>query len=459
MVSAAPSAVVGPLRHARGTTCRRSRERRRGPQRTLDRLLSVVLLVFVGVTQEAISHVAAQEPPQDMAARVATLRTQLDDERLTVRIAAERELLALGPEALPFLDPVRSDVPSDTVDRLVRIRTVLEQAQAERLRQPSLVTLRGEFTLTEALEGIRDQTGNDFEPLRDDGSKAEIALDAVGYWQAIGELLTRFPAWQLDPLRGGDKLRLAPVESDAANSIPVSISGPFRIEILRVALSKDFARPPLGDLDLVLRVRWEPRLAPLSVLLDLEELEVKAAATRLGSRAGTPRIESIVTGNRGWVDCDLSLDVPPRTAEHLDRLAGALTVTLPTPAVEFRFDKLTESRQVAKRTGSTVVTLERSERQEELDAVLIRVRFDEAAGSLESHRTWIYDSPARLVDAMGNETPFFTYETTLRREDEVGIRYLFPKRDDFGSLVFAYRVPSAILAIPVTYEFERVPLP
>lgn len=415
----------------------------------------------VGVPASEGSAISAAqlEKEAELRERVNMLRRQLDDDRLTARIAAEQELIEIGPVALAYLDPVRNDAAPETMDRLMRIRTSLEKALADQLGQPSVVKLSGKLTLTACLQKIREQTGNDFEPFQDSGAAIEFSELELPYWQAIDQLLQKFPEWQLDPLRGGPKLRLLKVEEGKVAKYPATIAGPFRIEVLRVSTVQDFGNSALDALEITLRVRWEPRLQPLSVLHELSELDVTCGEFQLTSRAGVERTEAIVHGTPGWVDEIYVVDRPARESTAVQSLVSGLTITVPTPPVEFRFDDLVNAQQAVRRTGSTVVTLERVERGEDLEHVRIRVRFDDSAGSLESHRSWIFDSPAVLVDSKGNATKFFTYETTLRREDEVGIVYMFPSSADLGSLSFSYRVPSAILKIPVSFELTEIPLP
>ena len=68
--------------------------------------------------------------PAELKATVLRLVKQLDDSQLVKREAAEKELIALGADALTLLPAVTKQTPAEVKDRLARIRRALESAAA-----------------------------------------------------------------------------------------------------------------------------------------------------------------------------------------------------------------------------------------------------------------------------------------------------------------------------------------
>ncbi|MEZ6107638.1 MAG: hypothetical protein R3B96_16350 [Pirellulaceae bacterium] len=399
----------------------------------------------------------AEERDEVLAAKVAELRRQLDDDQVVNRVSAEQELLELGPAVLPYLEPANSSLSSEQFDRLNRIRQRLEKMAAESQSRPSRVTLTGAFTLDEALQAIEKQTGNVSQPSGSTAAAVRLELDDVTFWEAIGELEQAFTDTRLDPYRQGEMLRWTPREQ--AELMPSSHSGPFRFDVVRMEVARDFVNPALSGISVTLRVRWEPRLQPISVSQDLESLSVTAGDEVLASAARSPRLESLINGNPGSIDLTYVIRPPTQRVDKLTDWIGSLTFTIPSTRMPFEFDELTTRGQQESRTGSTVVAIAQASPRDELFGVEVRIRFDESAGSLESHRGWIFKSPVRLVDADGKKLNYFTYETTLRTENEVGVLYLFPLPESTEDLKLIYEVPSAILRVPVSFTIPELKLP
>jgi hypothetical protein len=87
------------------------------------------------------------------------------------------------------------------------------------------------------------------------------------------------------------------------------------------------------------------------------------------------------------------------------------------------------------------------------------VRFDEAANALESHRGWIYNNQAFLLDADGNKVEHAGFETTRQTLNEVGLAFKFPLDKDLAQYRFVYQSPAAIVQMPVEFELKDIALP
>lgn len=411
-------------------------------------------------TQEATpaETSATDSEQQELAERVAQLRFQLDSDSLVERVDAEQALLSIGPAALPHLEPATNSLPRESFDRLSKVRQRLEQMAAEQQTRASRCTLKGMFTLEQALAEIQKQTGNAFQETPLGATPVAIDLSDVSYWEAIAELERLFTDAQVDPYRAGDRLRWAERTKETPAAV-VNQSGPFRFEVLRVESVKDLVNPSLSGITVTVRVRWEPRMRPISVTQDLKSLAATAGEQNLGASANADSFETLINGNPGSVDLQFVLETPTVRVDTLRDLIGSLSFTIPTPSMPFRFSGLEGSERQEARTGSTTVAMVRAAPRQQTYGVEVRIRFDEAAGSLESHRGWIFDCPVNLIDSTGKKVAYFTYETTLRTENEVGILYMFPLPESTEDLSLVFEAPSAILRVPVNFSFPSLELP
>ncbi len=387
--------------------------------------------------------------------------SELDADSLAVRRQASQRLIDLGPELLRDLPPNRSTDSPERSEALIRIRRDLEVQLAEQMKRPSRVSLNGEMTLWEALQSIEEQTQNGFDKLNTETEPQVLDLEDVTYWDAISELLRKFPQFRLHPFRSlPGKLQLMLVPPDFSTTPPLHAGGVFLFEPMRVESTSDLTNPMLDTTAVMIRMRWEPRLRPLSIVHDLTRLQGTTDLEHvLKSDRGQERLETPVQSGMGWVDFRATLQKADRSDQWVEELQGSLRVTLPAVETSFQFKDLKLEQPIEQRTGKTVVTLMGTRKVNQLQSIQLRIRFDESTGSLESHRQWLFESPAILIDSDGNAVEYFTFETTLQKSDEVGISYLFGIDGDLADHVFEYRAPSAILTIEQDWAIQKLELP
>ena len=387
--------------------------------------------------------------------------SELDADSLAVRRQASQRLIDLGPGLLRDLPPNRSTDSPERSEALIRIRRDLEVQLAEQMKRPSRVSLNGEMTLWEALQSIEEQTQNGFDNLNTETEPQVLDLEDVTYWDAISELLRKFPQFRLHPFRSlPGKLQLMLVPPDFSTTPPLHAGGVFLFEPMRVESTSDLTNPMLDTTAVMIRMRWEPRLRPLSIVHDLTRLQGTTDLEHvLKSDRGQERLETPVQSGMGWVDFRATLQKADRSDQWVEELQGSLRVTLPAVETSFQFKDLKLEQPIEQRTGKTVVTLMGTRKVNQLQSIQLRIRFDESTGSLESHRQWLFESPAILIDSDGNAVEYFTFETTLQKSDEVGISYLFGIDGDLADHVFEYRAPSAILTIEQDWAIQKLELP
>lgn len=131
-------------------------------------------------------------PPQDdLGKRVRALVEQFQADEIQAVDDAMAGLIALGP---PALEAIRQEHKKSAGDARLRLEEVLRKIErnvkrGRALGTPVLVTLDAkEKPLPEALEEIRKATGQPlvFEDLPAD--KVTLALDKVGFWEALDRL-------------------------------------------------------------------------------------------------------------------------------------------------------------------------------------------------------------------------------------------------------------------------------
>lgn len=403
----------------------------------------------------------------DVAAQVRRLVLQLDDDSSAKRQAAEEELLKLGPRVLDVLPPVRTNTSAEVKVRLQRIRTALEKASAEAASLPSLVTLEGTMPLTAALAAIEKQTGNKFADFRPRFNQQKtdpmvtVAWSKVTFWQALDDLLDQAELTVYN--FGGEPGTLALIARDAAErkrSGRATYSGLFRFEGVRIQSMRDLRTPENDSLRYTLEVAWEPRLAP--IVLQLSLAEIKAAdgdGNPLTVADRRSQLEIPVESSIPATELIVPLELPRRTVQEIATLNGQIAALLPGRVESFEFSGLEAAKTAEQQKAGAIVTLEPIRKNGEVYEVRVRLKFDKAANALESHRGWVLNNVAYMLDAKGQRLDHLGLEQTRQDVNEVGVAYLFDCEDGLKGCKFVYKTPSMIIRLPVSYELKKIELP
>lgn len=406
------------------------------------------------------------------AADVAALVRALDSAELQERTAAERKLEELGPGVLKQLPAFDDDqLSAEAAGRVKRLRQKLLRAQALRAAEPTIVTLTAkDQSLAELLAEISKQTGNPIKDHREafgqviEPRKLSVAFEKRPFWQALDEVLDEA---QLTVYAYSGDEGLAIVNRPAGGgprAARASYGGAFRLEPKRLEAVRDLTGAEQGGLRLILEIAWEPRLQPFALLMPLEELKVE---TELGLATLTnPEAEPETIVRRGTTaaELDILFNLPPREARHLTKVTGQVTVIVPGPLEEFRFRELPiaaagkRPQSVVQTQAGTTVTLESLRPNDDLWEMNLRIKFEAPSAALESHRGWMLNNEALMIDSQGQEIRSFGIEQTLQAE-EIGLKYLFELPDGAEGMTFVYRTPLVVLELPVQYEFKDLPLP
>ena len=432
-------------------------------------LIAVILVAPLVVGQtESDSATDAQDMPEI----VRRLAQQLDANQLADRENAERELVKLGPRAIPHLPVVRRRMPAEMKIRLERIRARLEELEVLSSTQASKVTLKGTWPLSEVIEQLESQTGNRLVDYRnrfgESQSDSEISLDVQNeeFWLVVSEIFTqanlKIYSFSGTPNTLAFTAR-APNEQALLGS--VDTSGLFRFEAIRLQASRDLRDSGQrdsgqGDLRVFTEIVWEPRVSPVSIThaadnvraVDEQGIEISPADSQPGRQLS---VQSTV----GSSELELRLELPERSTARIASLKGRIEALLPGRVETFRFDQIGQSRNAEQQKGDATVILRSVRKNGPVHEVRLLVRFDQASGALESQRNWIFGNEAYLLSPDGNQIDHDGLESTDQRINEMGLSYKFVVQSDLKDHSFVYKTPSTVVRLPVEFEFKNLPLP
>ena len=203
---------------------------------------------------------------------------------------------------------------------------------------------------------------------------------------------------------------------------------------------------------------WEPRVLPIQIRQDLEDVELTTDNGETLSVASTGTIQLPVQPGVASVDIRLPLSLPSRDAKEIKSLKGRFTALVPGGDVTFEFTNLA-ARNVSQRKAGITVVLDQVFRNDGVQQINVILRLDQAGEALQSHLDWVENNVVRLVDPNGNVADEPGYEKYRERDSEVGYSYIFPIEEDLDGWKLIYTTPAGIAEVPVEYEVENIALP
>ncbi|MCA9226432.1 MAG: hypothetical protein KDA47_12500 [Planctomycetales bacterium] len=411
----------------------------------------------------ALSLVAQAEPAaqSDLAPQVRRLVRQLDDPSLANREAAEQALIDLGPEVIGLLPQVTRQTSAEVKERLGRVSRALETKAAKAASEPTRVTLSGEMTLAEAMRELEKQTGNKAEGFEKRSMKVTTDFDNVTYWEALDQLLDQ-AGMSINQYGGiNNTLTLAARPEEQRDRYRSdAYAGLFRVEATRVEAVRDLRNPNVTGMRVHLETMWEPRMTPISISQPLKQVTATGDdGDELGVSNQQGEMSAAARADIASVEFDLPLPLPDRSVKEIASLKGTLTALVPGRVEAFEFTDLAEADNVEQRKAGVTVVLERMRRNNDVYEVRVRVRFDEANNALESHRGWVYNNEAYVLDADGNKVENAGLQAYQQSQNEVGVAYLFVLEGGPKGCKFVYHTPALIVRMEVPYELKSIPLP
>jgi len=428
------------------------------------------------LTASLVGWVGGAPPESDdrreLRATVVQLLERLDSNTRQQRVAAQQQLLELGPRVLPLLPATESLRTAGVRESVRRIRLRLERIKAARSVESSVVTLSGRQTLAAAARQIAEQTGNSIEyEIAPDAVERQFAFDLreQKFWPAV-DALNRQASLRYAEQQPADRLileHLADSRQTPQDQVAAVYSQAFRLSVRSAQRRQLFGDADHDLLRVRLSVLAEPRLRPLFVKYAGDDLKARAAmGTRLEPLSPQARQELPLGSGGGPILIQADFKVPAAIDLTMVELRGLLSVQTAAAAESFEFSDLPDSTNVSRRNGGVTVVLRTAEfQQQRTDSRQARLRvsisYDTGGPAFESHRNWVLHNRAVLQTSDGSLIrPTLPTTTLLQTDGAVLVEYTFEqlaaKPEDY---VFVYSAPTLIVNVPLEFEFPRIPIP
>jgi hypothetical protein len=407
--------------------------------------------------------------------RVLQLVDRLDAGTKQSQDAAQASLIKLGPKVLPLLPDAATAKNPERKQRLEKIRATLKDMEPDLTTAASKVTIKGKgIRLSEALQQLQKQSGNAITDLREqlgaEVTNPAIDLDIEGktFFEALdaitrkGEVTSTYATGDgsIGIMAGG--AMDAPAGSPAPKKVEpmVQYIGPFRVEFKGLSLNRDYTTGATTG-NIQLEAAWEPRLRPMLLKLDYENLKIlddrkKEVAPQVNMEAN----EVVVRPENPSSEINLNIAAPERDAKKLASLKVKAELTIPAGMKTFKFPSLAE-KNVTSKQGDVSLTLEETEIDEQVWKVNVTLAYPGEGPAFESYRQGLFNNRLWLQRADGSRFEHNGgFSNTASDGGKLGFEYLFVdapgKPADYQ---FIYESPSKVITIPLEFEFKDIPLP
>lgn len=427
---------------------------------------------------------------------------RLDADRRTDRLAAEKELLRMGPVVLKWLPEPESLGSRSTVEAVRRVRVQLERQQAERSVEAGRLAIGESPTLKELIPRIVRETGNIV--IADDLAAEVLAKtlrlpERPTFWTLLEALRDQH---SLIGKLEGSPVRVRLLSRSSAMSDECLLRSELasaQSKAFRVALRSAKPRAIAGEsvdslMRLEMEVASEPRLRPLFLKCAASDLRVTSRSAASNSATVkneatakderwlpfAPETKLELTFGQGGRQLVLPLDfrLPELARRDVVSLSGRMFVQTAAAEVPIEFPAGAESRGVSRRKGGVTVKVlnwlaENVGAKHSLE-VTASVTYDTGGPAFESHRSWMLFNIAGLVRAgmMATEKPLQPAEATslvmLKPNDietdaqpdgSIAVVYRFLELPlPASEYRFRYVAPTLILDVPVEFEMREVRL-
>ena len=444
---------------------------------------SVIRWSFIGlaaciclVAPIAAARAAAQgDGDAAVRDRVLQLVDRLDSGTKESQDAAQASLIKLGPKILPLLPDAATAKTPERKQRLEKVRAKLKEMEPDVTTAATKITIKSKgIRLSEALQQLQKQSGNAISDMREqlgaDVTNPAIDLDIENknFFEAL-DLITRLGEVTTTYATGDGTIGImagAAMDSPAGTPAPKKVEpmrqyiGPFLVEMKQLSLNRDFGTGA-GTGNIQLEVAWEPRLRPMLLKLDYENLKIlddrkKVVAPQVNMESN----EVVVRPENPSSEINLNIAAPDRDAKKLSSLKLKAELTIPAGMKTFRFPSLAE-KNVTSKQGDVSLTLEETEVDEQVWKVNVTLTYPGEGPAFESYRQGLFNNRLWLQRADGSRFEHNGgYSNTASDGGKLGFEYLFVdapgKPADYQ---FVYESPSKVITIPLEFEFKDIPLP
>ncbi len=325
-----------------------------------------------------------------------------------------------------------------------------------------------QLPLAKILDNLKDKTGIRVENQPGEGER-KLSLDLKGttFWQAVDALASAAQA-RVSILP--TQKRIVLVKRPAQGKLFVSHSGPFRVALKRISVSRDLesgSHKATGFFE----VAWEPALQPLYLETVPQNLVVK-------DDKGTPLPRLDLGSSLAPVDgriallFEVPLPAPARATPNLGSMEGQLSAITPIRMLPFRFASLDQLAKAPVNAAMRQQTqdgitcrISKVTLANEFWNVQVTVDTPPGASRLESYQSWLSNNELVLVSPDGKRQLTRSSEapgqTTGQR---VVWNYTFTDREGQPrgkpeDWKVQYTSPAGVVVLPIPFRFTEVPLP
>lgn len=427
-----------------------------------------IIVVWFGLANVLIDATRADEPVSETPSEdVQSLVEQLTADSRRVRLAAEAQLLNLGPEILPSLPRADDIRDANTRTAIARIRKTLETRQVDAQFQSSTFTLRGEHQLQHVAAELSRQTGNTIGlsrlPATLRSEKVSVRFENVPFWQAVTIIAEQKQlAWQIN--EGQMTLIQNEKPSTATSALPTAVVGPFHIALENPSV-KDLPGASGGQLwSGVLVFTSEPRLQPLVIRYQSPSMTA-ASGDEKHKTSWQPFVtnakydRTLTTGNR-QARVPVQFHVP-ENASGLSRsltLQGNIDILCATPNRVFHFSvNATQPIDTAKQQADDVSIIINERTAGNLKTFVVNTAYRRSPLLFESHYSTVLPGDVRLQTPDGKIQP--TRDSIEGKgaihEQSAG----FSSNETASATALLIERPTAIRTVSIKFTLTGIPIP
>lgn len=334
---------------------------------------------------------------------------------------------------------------------------------------PRTVSLHlNQVPLGKALAELTNQSGIQVKDERGDSDlKLSLELQDVPFWKALEEIAR---ASHAQVVIGPRESKIALVKRSKEDSTRITHSGPFRIALKRISVSRDLENGNHQASGLV-EVAWEPALQPFYLETRPHDLVVKDNQGKAipGSAQGSSMAP--VDGRIALL-FDVPLPAPPRSVPSIGVVEGHFRAIVPTRMLSFHFASLD---QIEKAPPDAAV---RSQSEERINCRVSKVTLDKerwtiqlvldtppGASKLDTYQSWLVNNELVLVSKDGTRRLSSSSDVVESVSDRRAIiSYNFTDRDGRlrgqpGEWTVRYTAPAGVAIVPIPFRFSDISLP
>lgn len=406
------------------------------------------------------AKVAAKDR-EDLKADVLEWVDELDAPNLSTRKAAERALIAAGPEALEFLPESKAGISIEAAERLNRVRKALKAQRTESETKSGSITIQlsDVSTLGEALEAISRDSGVEFE-FEGNESLAISPVDTpLSFWHAVDLVLDQAG---LDiNFYGGDvgTLQLTSRNPERPSRVDsAAYTGVYRIEPTMVTARRNLSDPTMNGLTVAVEISWEPRLTPIGLTIPISQVTGRLDDDAiLEPQESGDTIDIATNSDIAFSEFYLPLKLPAGQPNKIEAISGTMRALLPGKQQTFELSLAASGNN--KTIDAMTVQIEAIRKNGPLHEIRVGVELQDADRSLESHRHWIFENDVHVKLKDGSRADHLGYEVYRQTDSDVGIGYLFDLGEAVKESSLIYKSPTAVVPNEVPFVIQDIALP